>query len=66
MVFPFTATDITIKAIVSYHLLALVRHMGAHGRQPFEGVKDLLLFSVLRLVNDFGLLWNVGHSLLGK
>lgn len=41
---------------------------------PFEGVKDLLVFSVprsgsrtcLRLVNDLGLLWNAGHYLLGK
>jgi len=40
--------------------------MGAHGSDPLQSIKDLLLFSVFRLVNDFGLLWNVGHSLLGE
>jgi len=39
--FPFTATDITIKAIVSDSAsggFSLVWHMRTHGSEPFEGI----------------------------
>ena len=65
LVFPFTATHITIVAIVSDYLLSFVRNTGTHGGQPFEGVKDLLFFSIPRLVNDFELR-DICHPLLGE
>lgn len=37
-----------------------------HGREPFKGVEDLLLFPILELVNDLGFFWNICHFLLGK
>jgi len=39
--------------------------MGAHGSQPFQGVKDLLLFAVLGFIDHLGFLGKVGHPLLG-
>ena len=37
--------------------------MGAHGSNPFQGVKDLLLFAVLRLVNNLGFFRDIGIDL---
>jgi hypothetical protein len=61
-----TPTDVAVVAIVTNHLLTLVRDMGAHGCQPLQGIKDILLFSVFGPVKDLGFLRNIGHSLLGK
>ena len=38
--------------------------MGAHSGNPFQGVKDLLLFAVLRLVNNLGFFLDIGHPFL--
>ncbi len=49
--FPLTAADITIEAVISYHLFSLVWHMRTHGSEPFEDVEDLLLFPILGLID---------------
>ena len=33
---------VAIVAIIADHLFSLVRDMRCHGRQPFEGIEDLL------------------------
>jgi hypothetical protein len=38
--------------------------LATHGGQPFQDVKDLPLFPILRLVNDLGFFWDAGHPLL--
>ena len=42
--FPLAPRHVAVEAIVTHHLLAFVWDMGAHGGNPFQGVKDLLLF----------------------
>jgi hypothetical protein len=37
-----------------------------HGREPFKGVEDPLLFPIFGLVNDLGFFWNICHPLLGQ
>jgi hypothetical protein len=44
---PFPPANITVIPIIPDHLLSLVRHMGAHGSQPLQSVKDLLLLGIL-------------------
>jgi hypothetical protein len=34
--------------------------MGTHDRNPFEGIKDLLLFAVLGFIDYLGLLVQIG------
>ena len=45
-VFSFYPADIAVVTIVTNHLLTFVRDVGAHGCQPLQGIKDILLFSV--------------------
>jgi len=40
--------------------------LAAHGGQPFEGVKNLLLFPIFRFIDSLGLFRDLSHSLLGK
>ena len=56
--------DIAVVAIVPDHLLAVVGHMGAHGGLPLQRIKGLLVFSILRSVDDLGFFRDVGHPLL--
>jgi len=56
----------SVISIVTNHLLPLVRDMGAHGCQPLQGIKHILLFSVFGPVKGLGFLRNIGHSLLRK
>jgi hypothetical protein len=41
---------VAIVAIIADHLFPLVREMRCHSRKPFEGIKDLLIFAVLGLM----------------
>jgi hypothetical protein len=45
--FRFTSGNITVAAIVADYLLSLIGEVRTHGRQPFQGVKDLLLLAAL-------------------
>ena len=40
--------------------------MGAHGGNPFQGGKDLLLFPILRFIDNLGLFRDVSYPLLGN
>jgi len=40
--------------------------MGAHGGQPLQCLKDLLLLPILGLIDHVGLLGQIGYPLLGK
>ena len=55
---------IAIVAILADYLLPLVEEMRYHGLKPFEGIKDLSILPVFRLVKDFGFLLKIGHPLL--
>ena len=66
--FPFSAWYIAIMAIISDHLLSLVGVMWSHGRQPFQGIKDLFLLSVFGPIDNLGLLgdiYEIATSLYG-
>jgi hypothetical protein len=63
---PRDITVIPIIPIIPDHLLPLVWDMGTHGREPFEGIKDLFLFAILGFIDHPGLLVQIGHPLLGK
>ena len=73
----FSTADITVVAVISDHLLALIRHMRAavfaelrrarHGSQPFQGV-ECFLFLTFHNVGVIGAgaapVWDVGASQL--
>ena len=44
----FTTTNVTVIAIIPHHLFTLARDMRTHDRQPFQGVKDLLFYHMVR------------------
>jgi hypothetical protein len=66
MIFPITMKKFTQEQTPLPDLLAFVRHVGTHGIEPFEGIKDLLIFPILGLVDDLVFFRDLSHSLLGK
>jgi hypothetical protein len=41
--FPLGHTDIAVLPVVANYLFSLVGHMGGHGRQPLQGVKEFFV-----------------------
>ena len=64
LLFSPSSQDITIVAVVPYHLFTAIWHMGTHGSQPLQGIKGLGLFCVLSLLDNFALFPQVSHPLL--
>ena len=50
--------------VITDHLLAFIWDMGAHGGEPFQGVKYLLLLPILGFIDNFGLTRQVSQPLL--
>lgn len=65
-ILPFPPGDITVKAVVSDHLLSLVGDVGTHGGQPFQRGKNLCGLPVFGRIDDLSLRIQVLHSFLGK
>ena len=51
--FPLGHTDIAVVPVVANYLFSLVGHMGGHGRQPFQGIKDLLVTFRRRIFEEY-------------
>jgi len=41
--FPLGHADIAVLPVVANYLFSLVGHMGGHGRQPLQGVKEFFV-----------------------
>jgi len=64
--FSLSSAHVAVVAVVSHHLLALVGDVGAHGREPFQGVEVSAALSVAGFVDDTGFPGKICHALLRK
>src|SRR5450759_3588836 len=61
---PFSPCDVAVVSVVTYHLLAPIRYVRTHRRQPLHCGEDLACLSVLGRIDDSPLLIQVLHPLL--
>ncbi len=53
-----------IAQVCSQRLAFPAGDMETHGREPFQGIKDMLVFPDSRVADDLGFFWNGCYSLL--
>ena len=62
----FSPRDVAVVSVISHHLLAPVRDVGAHRGQPFQGREVPGCRAVPGCINNRPFLVEVLHPLLGK
>ena len=64
--FSFSPRDVAVITIISDHLLAPVRDMRTHGRQPFQGGEGLTDPAISGCIDDLAFLFQIMHPFLRK
>ena len=64
--FSFSARDIAVIAIVPDHLLAPVRDVRTHCRQPFHSGKIFVCPAIFGCIANLSLLFQISHPILRK